>query len=692
MQHQQLVKLLKSSAPDDASCTSTTTAASSRATATSANLNSHVSTLATQLLRIPISSMLLLATQRAMHPMRKLKRSSYLITTLLLLVLISTFSPVRGAQYIAPGDCTWTHVSRTSFDVSLKCSLRTINAAGLNFSLIQAEHTISLTVICDDFLFESRLESGSLAHLRFLKSLVIEKCKLPSLTGGALSGLEQLKNLTIRTHNSDFGQLALALTHESLDNLRHLEQLDLGFNNMAQLPEDLFCPLSNLKVLNLTQNRLTGFGSFGLIDPSTGQLCLQELQRLDLSYNDIAFLSETGVASLKNLQALYLQSNRITEIAELSLSALAKLHVIDLSNNLLRSIPSRTFRESEELKELRLQNNSISILPPGLFSGLSKLLVLNLSQNAISSDWVTPDTFADLIRVVVLDLGHNRIKHINSTTFQSQYSLQILLLNNNEIEQIASNAFSALYNLHTLILSANRLKVLNAFTLNGLYVLSKLSLADNEIATIDDQAFKNCSNLQDLSLSGNLLTKVPTALGSFRFLKTLQMSDNEIVDVRNASFVGLQHLQLLNLSRNEIGNLSRGSFKELSALNLLDLSANRVHTIEHGTFDDAPGLNGIRLEGNFLADINGLFMNLNNLHVLNVSNNKITWFDYALIPRFLQRLDISHNVIEVLGNYFDLETTLHLQYLDASYNEIKEIKAGERHTLKPIKNSVPKLN
>lgn len=604
-----------------------------------------------------------------------------LMFAIILLVLLSI---CHATQYIAPGDCTWTHIpmsssslSSSNFDVSLKCNLRTINSAGLNFSLIQSEHTHSLSVICDDSLFESRLDNGSLSHLQYLKSLIIENCKLPDLKSSALLGLDQLKNLTIRTHNNDWGSFSLELTQDSLQHLKHLEHLDLGFNNMAQLPQDLFCSLSTLKALNLTNNRLSGFGSFGLIDPSTGQLCLQELQRLDLSYNHITFLSETGVASLKNLHSLYLENNRITEIAELSLSALAKLSVIDLSNNNLMTIASKTFRESEKLKELYLRNNSLTQIRPGLFKGLSKLVILDLSYNEISSEWMTTETFADLIRCVVLDLGHNRIKTINSSQiFQNQYSLQILNLNNNEIDQIGDNLFLTLYNLHTLVLSGNRLKQINEFTFNGLFVLSKLSLAENEISTIHDNVFINCSNLQDLYLQGNIMNKVPKAILKLRFLKTLDLSNNEIFDINNSSFTGLQSLRVLNLTRNEITNITRGTLKELPSLRLLDLSENRITNLEHGLFDDAPALNGINLQGNLLSDINGLFMNLNHLTFLNVSRNRITWFDYALIPRNLIQLDIHHNQIEALGNYFELESSLKLTHMDVSHNEIKEIHAA----------------
>ncbi|KAH7949934.1 hypothetical protein HPB49_017143 [Dermacentor silvarum] len=58
----------------------------------------------------------------------------------------------------------------------------------------------------------------------------------------------------------------------------------------------------------------------------------------------------------------------------------------------------------------------------------------------------------------------------------------------------------------------------------------------------------------------------------------------------------------------------------------------------------------------FLDDVNGLFSNLHDLIMLNISANRVRWFDYALIPIGLQWLDIHDNQVEALGNYFELES------------------------------------
>lgn len=553
----------------------------------------------------------------------------------------------------------------------------------VDHNLLQLQHLFlsncQIRTIADQAFFQlnNLIELDlSYNHLNYFPSAALQplsKLKRIQLSGNPIKQMKE---------NDFSSSLFNHLTHlevsnaqlesiEDLKTLKKLELLDLSSNNLNQLAEDLFCPLTNLKKLNLANNQLTNFKSLGLsaVYHVTGHLCLQELQYLDLSFNQITYLTETGLASLKNLRELNLKNNQITDINEISLSTLNHLQSIDLSNNQISSIPSQLFRSSGELKSLHLQNNSISVLSPGLFTGLSKLSQLNLSHNEISNEHISSDTFLDLTRVVVLDLSFNRLRRINSTMFQSQYKVQILNLNDNQIESIEDNTFSSFYNLHTLVLSNNRIKSLNDFTLNGLFVLTKLYLNDNELTQLADNSLKNCSTLLELYMQNNLLRSLPTALNVLRSLKILNLSSNIIYEIRNASFFGLIHLEEINLSKNQITNLTIGSLRDLLNLKVLDLSDNRILNLEYGVFHDAPSLNEIYLQKNQLSDINGQFMKLASLRKLNVSNNQITWFDYALIPEELIYLDLNHNQIKALGNQSP-QRTVSLQYLDLSSNLI----------------------
>ncbi len=57
-----------------------------------------------------------------------------------------------------------------------------------------------------------------------------------------------------------------------------------------------------------------------------------------------------------------------------------------------------------------------------------------------------------------------------------------------------------------------------------------------------------------------------------------------------------------------------------------------------------------------------------NLRHLNLSANRLHWFDYAFVPNSLSHLDLHDNLIDSVENYYSLKEGFQLQYLDASQN------------------------
>ncbi|XP_015919925.1 toll-like receptor Tollo [Parasteatoda tepidariorum] len=586
-------------------------------------------------------------------------------------------SSTANHGYVAPEDCEWTAAgSFGSASVSLTCVVRTINGAfdSTNFSLIQPQNTVSLKVKCENVLFESALANNSFHHLKELRSLHIEFCKLKEIPLKAFWGLNELTNLTVRTYNSEWGEIFLKIIPGSLSSLQKLTRLDLSRNNMPTMTPSLLCSLPNLQHLNLSFNDFSEVVNLGFAATNRTP-CPVFVQNLDLSNNRLKVLSDYGFTALRHLRTLHLQANRISRAEETALSGLGKLQILDISNNLLVALPPGFFKNSELLSELYLQNNSMSVLPPGLFSGLQQMLVLDLSHNLLTSQWLNADIFADMTRLVVLDLSYNKLSHLESATFRSQYSLQVLQLHHNELVSIADHAFSSLYNLQTLVLTHNNLTYIDAFTFTGLQMLSMLSLDFNSIQAIHSEALKNCSNLHELNLNVNKLIEVPKTLKFLQQLRALDISNNRISVISNASYQGLRHLYSLRLAGNSIGNLTKGVFEDLPSIRILNLANNNVQSIEQGTFDEVPELHALNLDSNMISDINSLFINLHDLLMLNISANRISWFDYALIPIGLQWLDVHANQIETLGNYYELESLLKLRTLDASFNKITEIEA-----------------
>lgn len=593
-----------------------------------------------------------------------------------------------------PKGCTWTgavlEVSQEKRSDELQCKIKTITKTEsllANISSYQIDRIKSLKLECNDIMFfESSLESTTtpgnfLGNLNSLLKLSIEYCKIKYIPATAFSNMKVLKSLSLSTHNIDWSVMNLELHPESFRGLTELKEMHLADNNIWSLPNEVFCPLYTLRVLNLTGNRLSDISQLSLSDwgkgpIAPGKACNTGLEVLDLSGNDITLMPDNGLSALRSLNALYLQENLLKEIADRAFVGLGTLEILNLSNNKLTALTPELFQSSRKIRQVNLQNNSLSVLAPGVFEGLDRLEMLDLSRNQLTSTWVKRDTFAGQVRLVVLNVGYNHLTKVDQHVFKGLYSLQILNLEHNAIELIADGAFSDLKNLHALFLSHNRLRQIEPYHFSELYVLNQLILESNQIAYIHERAFENLTHLHDLSLNDNRLEEIPSGMKSLKFLQSLDLGKNQISEINNSSFEGLEELIGLRLVDNQITEISRDTFFALSTIHLLNLASNRIRHVDQSAFSSNPTLRAIRLDNNELEDVAGVFTSLTSLVYLNISDNNIGWFDYSHYPQSLEWLDIHKNNISELGNRYDVGNWFQLKMLDVSHNRIKLINSS----------------
>ncbi|EZA59042.1 hypothetical protein DMN91_010790 [Ooceraea biroi] len=575
----------------------------------------------------------------------------------------------------APSGCEWRNDD--DGEKSLACRVRTIaSVPGLigNLSAIQADSIASLGLECSDVLFfDSQLDGphSFLSPLPRLVKLRIDHCKIRYLPGGAFAPVHNLRSLSLRTHNRDWSTMILELHRDALRGLTDLQHLDLADNNLWTLPPELLCPVQGLTSLNLTRNKLQDIVALSFSD--WAESCTPNLETLDISNNDLSALPDRALSSLRSLSVLKVQENVIAAVGDHALAGLTSLRVLNVSSNRLVALPPELFSKTKELRELILSNNSLTVLAPGLLDSLEELQVLDLSGNELTSPWVNRDTFSRLVRLVILDLSSNALTKIDAHVFKGLYSLQILKLEHNNIDMLVDGCFASLINLHSLTLSHNKIVRFDPAHTAGLGALGQLFLDSNRLRVMHRHVFANLTDLQDLSLSGNALTEVPYAVRVLRSLKTLDLGNNHVSRIDNESFAGLNELYGLRLVDNKLENVSREAFASLPALQVLNLANNFIRHVEQSAFAANPVLRAIRLDGNQLTEIRGAFTSLSTLVWLNVSDNKLLWFDYSHLPSSIEWLDIHANQISELGNYYMVRNNLRIKMLDASYNLITEI-------------------
>ena len=92
--------------------------------------------------------------------------------------------------------------------------------------------------------------------------------------------------------------------------------------------------------------------------------------------------------------------------------------------------------------------------------------------------------------LIICDLSHNRLSHVNPYVFETQSQLSRLDLSHNRISSIYKESLTGLNNLQSLDLSQNKLTHLGANLFNQLYRLTDLDLSANSIGSIHRLAFE----------------------------------------------------------------------------------------------------------------------------------------------------------------------------------------------------------
>ncbi|XP_073953551.1 LOW QUALITY PROTEIN: uncharacterized protein [Choristoneura fumiferana] len=159
----------------------------------------------------------------------------------------------------------------------------------------------------------------------------------------------------------------------------------------------------------------------------------------------------------------------------------------------------------------------------------------------------------------------------------------------------------------------------------------------------------------------------------------MNLSSNNIRNIKNDAFRNLFVLNYLNLSRNVIENLNPASFMitDTPQLTKLDLSYNMLTEISSEPFSHLPSLRFLFLENNRITTLaDDCFTSLKSLSGLNLRNNKLTALNMTLMSlKSLQTLDISFNYLLKLSS-FEINRCGALISVNMSYNAIESVESN----------------
>ncbi|XP_048403278.1 osteomodulin isoform X1 [Stegostoma tigrinum] len=194
-----------------------------------------------------------------------------------------------------------------------------------------------------------------------------------------------------------------------------LQEINLSHNKLksSKIPKGVFGKLQNLIGLNLDHNKLE---EVPVPLPKT-------LQRLTLGFNQISKLPADNFRTLTNVTILDLSNNKLPDGAVKGnyLGKMKSLLQLNLHSNKLKSMPGDL---PTSLLQLSVENNSISSIPENYFRKTPNLISLRMTYNKLKQ---VPYSVFNLSNLLELNVGHNQL----SETFYVSRQLEHLYLNNN---------------------------------------------------------------------------------------------------------------------------------------------------------------------------------------------------------------------------------------------------------------------
>ncbi|XP_063966571.1 CD180 antigen-like [Lytechinus pictus] len=336
--------------------------------------------------------------------------------------------------------------------------------------------------------------------------LRLDNNQISSLSNYTFCGLDQLIELDLSCNELIYLPHGMFFCNKLLQELR----LTCNHNKIVSWSGSTVSNLCSLNHLYLSDNRIQNIDKGTQTLPSLEYLdlsfnafhnvhiypkflqCYTNLKRLDMSYNELQWISPHAFSSLTNLEELYL-NNEFFYLKEFpnAFQNIRNLHILDLSSAISYIYPCNVsqFTNLTSLMRLVLRKNNLqsrhlfnNFTSRSLFTGLETLLTLDLRENDLAM--LAPETFNPLKKLEILLLSQSSIKVLFSGVFESLTSLKTLDLSDNHISSLSGNIFPIQSQLSILIMSNNNIRNISTTLFNINPHLQSLNIQQNKITTI----------------------------------------------------------------------------------------------------------------------------------------------------------------------------------------------------------------
>jgi len=403
-----------------------------------------------------------------------------------------------------------------------------------------------------------------IANLTALSSLVFAHNRF---NGSIPAEIGNLTNLQVLDLSSNSFQKAIP--EELFSNCGNLRLLNLSNNLLVDgVPEQLWRSCKSLKTLDLSSNNLTAAGL-----PIT----------VAAGGSEAAPGAPGGDEDFPNqIMHFAVSDNNITALVSDILGSFftapghcQNLEFLDLSyNNLWGSLPPE-IGNCTQLRLLNVQGNQITGLVPDEIGGLRNLECLGLGKNQLYGN--LPQSLTMCTELYLLDASRNQFSGLIPSWLSKLQSLQFLVMHSNSFTgDIPIELFSSSSNLLHLDLGHNNLSGFIPPEIGNLGALRFLRLSRNQLTGSVPSTIGNLSQVTAIDLSGNLLTgSIPATIGELQNLLWLQMSENLLSGSIPGELSNCGSLLWLNLYQNQLTGEIPATFSLLGQMANITFANNR---------------------------------------------------------------------------------------------------------------------
>ncbi|VVC40085.1 Hypothetical protein CINCED_3A013100 [Cinara cedri] len=473
------------------------------------------------------------------------------------------------------------------------------------------------------------------------------------------------------------------LTSITVENLNKLVQLSLNKNNIITVTGKLF---KNTSLEFIKYN----YGNFTVPDEFLSSL--YNLNEVQLTYLKLENVPENMIWNSSNITVLSLASNRLKELPVNFFRDSNKMKVLNLSKNQIEKIDHQLLKPLTQLEELNLSNNLISQINNNGLSCLGNLIYLYLENNQIMN---IERRALNMNNLKYLNLAYNKISNLspnNLFSFEYLGKVEVIDLSHNNIVNFAFG-WHNLLKLQKVNLSKNNFTVLSIEEIHNLNTRLKIDLSLNPFKVIDLSLLEFLVRESDISLNTNTTPILHVILSGNRLICGCQNFDFARYLQNQMPKITYKYIQIeQNLSCDdgtEFANVKLDSltcdwkfyddvdktdcsecectFRPYDRSAIMNCSSRNL-TFAPKTIISSRHINYIELnlQNNSIMELPD-YKHLN-IQKLNVGYNKLTKINITHLPKHIMELNLEHNNLMKISELILNDTLTNLNRLSMSGN------------------------